>query len=91
MSIGFNYAGKHLPEVIDKNEDEVIPLVDDIEPEQRAALVANLLKQEGMVKAITILNEYFSSSYLPLMRGGERDIMYIAKLRKIKERYFEPI
>lgn len=87
MSIGFKYAGKHLPATIKQDSE----LIDTISPEQRKAITDKLLQQEGMVKAITLLNEYFSSSYLPLLQGSKRDDMYIEKLRKVKERYFEPI
>lgn len=49
------------------------------------------IRQKGLAEAIFVLDEYFDSSYMPLVRGEDRDKLFTEKLRKIKWRYFDPI
>ncbi len=52
--------------------------------------VDDLIHGKGFVKALEVIREYLSPNY-PLVTGEYRDKVYIDKLRKIRERYFEPI
>ncbi len=53
--------------------------------------LSDMLRRKGITEAIFTFDKYFDTSYLPLVKGEARDKMFIEKLRKIKERYFDPI
>ncbi len=51
--------------------------------------VEELIQMKGLQTAHLILSEYLSPDKYPLMKGDERDVFFMKKLRKIKELYFE--
>ena len=53
--------------------------------------IDDIIRRKGITEAIFTFDKYFDMSYLPFVRGEARDKMFIEKLRKIKERYFDPI
>lgn len=57
----------------------------------RDRTAAEILVQEGLQQALKLVKEYVSGSYLPLVKGQARDQMYMEKMRKVKERYFDSI
>lgn len=57
----------------------------------RSDEIDDILRRKGLTEAIFTFDKYFDTSYLPLIKGEARDKMFIEKLRKIKERYFDRI
>lgn len=58
---------------------------------QEIPQIDDLVKMKGLQQAQTILLEYMSDYSYPLLQGEERDKFFMNRLRKVKERYFEPI
>jgi hypothetical protein len=53
--------------------------------------VEDIIRNKGLAEAIFAIDEYMNDQKYPFVQGEERDKKYIAKLRRIKERYFDPI
>lgn len=51
--------------------------------------VEELIRMKGMHEAQKVLQEYLSPFFYPLLRDQERDVFFMKRLRKIRERYFE--
>lgn len=45
--------------------------------------------QKGMQIGIQTLKEFLDSTYHPALRGTERELFFMGRLRNIKELYFE--
>ena len=49
------------------------------------------LELKGYEKGFQLLKDYFCKYSYPLLVGEQRDSFFIDKLRKTRERFFEPI
>lgn len=78
--IGFKMS--HEVDVQDKQDSRLLTAAD--------INVDDLIQRKGLIKAVEVIREYLSDQY-PFMEAQSRDKKYITKLRKIRERYFEPI
>ncbi len=72
------------------------------EEEQQQAMMFNTLadvynfepqspQDIGLMKGIEVLREYFKPYNYPALKKEDKDKMFFERLRKVKERYFDPI
>lgn len=50
-----------------------------------------MLQVKGYEQGLEILQEYFNRYSHPMLKGEQRDLFFLEKLRKTKQRFFEPI
>ena len=53
--------------------------------------VEDALKLKGYEQGLQLLKDYFDNYAYPLLNGEQRDTYFMNKLRKTRERFFEPI
>ncbi|RTY80699.1 hypothetical protein EKL97_10565 [Flavobacterium sp. LS1P28] len=50
-----------------------------------------VLELKGYEQGLQLLKDYFCKYSYPLLNGEQRDAFFMDKLRKTRERFFEPI
>ena len=90
MSMGFNYNGKHLPEVRQrKAANTATTVVDNIDPKLRQQIARQILHQQGLEEAEGFLKDYLlQTAHFDEERAAER---LKTQLVQIRERYFKRI
>ena len=82
--IGFKYNGRQ--EVVTKAVEQELTANGG-----KPLTAEQILKIRGMEMAWQAVHEYLNGAKYPLIRDKERDKWVANRLRKIKERYFDPI
>lgn len=85
--IGF----KTMREQMDERLPAIIKHEEKTSNISRSATADEILRAEGFMKAIEVLEDYFSNYKHPLVRGERRHEWMKEKIQKIRERYFDSI
>lgn len=59
--------------------------------EEEYITAEEILRAAGREKLLKLVDEYTTPYAYPLLKGDRRDEFFIERLRRINERYFEPL